>query len=423
MRTTAILLGLVLAQTAHAADPPAAPPDDLDALSLADKAPTTTAQPARKWRAFVEAAAGRGSLADTDSRFDTNRLSLDLRFDASVTPGLRVVLSDRLDVVHSNGVPRGKDVNTLREAYLSWAPSDDVVVDVGRVNIRHGAALGFNPTDYFKDGALRSIVSPDPAVLRENRQGTVVLQGQKLWSRGSLTAALSPKLGTAPSTETWSLNAGATNPRTRWLLAGSYKLGEKLNPQVLLHGGADTPTQLGLNVSTLVGDAAVVFGEFSFGKGRTLVAQTLNLAEAERSQRRYAVGVTYTTGFNLSITAEAEHNSAAPNREPWNALAAADPAAPLGLLALAQTRQDMPVRRAWFLHATWKDLLVRRLDLSAFLRHDAETSSRAQWLEARYRWDRADLALQWLGYSGAPGSVYGIVPQRRTVELALRFYL
>jgi len=36
-----------------------------------------------------------------------------------------------------------------------------------------------------------------------------------------LTATLSPKLGDAPSASSFSLNAGATNPRTRWLLAGS----------------------------------------------------------------------------------------------------------------------------------------------------------------------------------------------------------
>ena len=64
-----------------------------------------------------------------------------------------------------------------------------------------------------------------------------------------------------------------------------------------------------------------------------------------------------------------------------------------------------------------------RLDLSAFVRHEGETSSRAQWLEARYRWDRVDLSLQWQWFSGAAGSVFGSTPQRRAVEIALRGYL
>lgn len=421
--TISLCLAFCAALPARAAEPPTAPPEDLDALSLADKAQMSTTSVAPKWRIFVEGAGGQGTLRGDDSRFDTARASLDVRFDASLPQGLRAVLSDRLDLVHSNGVPRAENVNTLREAYLSWARADDQIVDIGRVNLRHGVAIGFNPTDWFKEGALRSIVSPDPLMLRENRQGTVMLRGQQLWSSGAITAAFSPKLASAPNPATFALDAGATNPRSRWLLAGSYKFSDRLNPELLLYGGDDTPTQIGLNISTLVGDAAVVFGEFSAGKGRSLVAQTLDLPETRRNERRAALGLTYTTAFNLSVTAEADYNSAAPDREQWNTLPGLDPTGRLRLLATAQTLQDLPVRRAWFFHATWKDALLRRLDVSGFLLRDAETHSRSQWLEARYRWDRAELALQWQMYSGSAGSIYEAIPQRRMVELALRAYL
>jgi hypothetical protein len=421
MRPTALPLCLALlsAGWAQAADPPAAPPDELDALSLADKAPSETAQPVQPWRIFVEAAAGRNTMTGVESRVNTQRASIDLRLDASLAPGWRAVLSDRVDLAHSNGVPPAEDVNTLREAHLSWAVSDHQVIDLGRVNVRNGAAMGFNPTDWFKENALRSVVSPDPAVLRENRQGTVVLQGQQLWGSGALTATFSPKLADEPDPDAFALDFGATNPRNRWLLAGSYKFSDALNPQLLLYGGADTPTQLGLNVSALAGDAAVVFGEFAAGKGRSLVAQTLGLAEAESSQQRAALGFTYTTGFNLSLTAEAQYNSAAPTGSEWDAL---NPAARLGVLATAEALQDLPVRQAWFVHATWKDLLLRRLDLSAFVRFDAETDSRHQWLEARYHWDHVDLSLQWQRFAGDEESVFGSVPRRQAVEVALRYY-
>lgn len=71
----------------------------------------------------------------------------------------------------------------------------------------------------------------------------------------------------------------------------------------------------------------------------------------------------------------------------------------------------------------WKDALVRRLDLSAFVRRENETHSRVQWLEARYHWDRVDLVAQWQQFSGSRSSIFGSVPQSRTIELALRFYL
>ena len=155
------------------------------------------------------------------------------------------------------------------------------------------------------------------------------------------------------------------------------------------------------------------------GKGKSLPAQALGLAEADKTQQRASAGFSYTTGFNLTFTAAAEYNSAAPEQGQWLALSPLDR---LRVMATADAQQDLPVRQAWFFHATWKDLLVRRLDLSAFVRRDHETDSRHQWLEARCRWDHADLSVQWQRFSGAPGSLFRSVPQRQTVELALRYY-
>ena len=421
---SALLMCSALSSPAvRAADAPDALPSDLDALSLADQVPTEPKAVARPWRLFVEGSLRRTSIDDPDSRYESNRASIDGRIDATLAPGVRAVFSDRLDLRHSNRHGVEGDVNTVREAYLSWAPSDHQVIDLGRVNVRHGSAYGYNPTDWFKEGAVRSIVSLDPAVLRENRQGTVVLQGQQLWSGGSLTAAYSPNLGDKPNPGTFSLNVGATNPHHRWLLAGSTKFSDKLNAELLLFGGQSTREQLGLNLSGLVGDATVVFGEFSVGKGPSLITQSLNLHTDSRYRSRAAVGLTYTTTFNLSLTAEAEYNEAGPTRRQWRALPGSDPLGQLRLLATSQTLQDLPARSAGFVYALWKDALVRRLDLSAFVRRENETRSRVQWLEARYHWDQVDLVAQWQQFSGSRQSIFGSVPQSRTIELAVRFYL
>lgn len=419
MMALAIALGHLLPAQA-APDQPDAPPDDLDALSLADKAPDAPAPTGRPWRLFLEGAVGRGKLRDGGANFSLYRGSIDFRYDDHIAPGLRLVFSDRLDGVDSDGVPPGDNVNTLREAYLSWARTQAQVFDLGRVNVRNGVAMGFNPTDWFKANALRSIVDPDPAVLRENRQGTVVLQGQQLWSGASLTAAVSPKLARSADPQTFALNAGATNPSTRFLVAGSYKVSDKLSTQLLAFGGDDDPAQAGLNVSGLLGDAVVAFAEVSAGRGRSLVAQALDLAEANTGQQRASAGLTYTTSFNLSLTAEAEYNSAAPHGDQWHLLSLP---AQQQVLATAQSLQDLPTRSQWFLYADWKDAGVQRLNVSAFLRQDMQTSSRAFWLEGRYAWERAELALQWLGYAGSAGTVFYAVPQQQTLQLVLRVYL
>lgn len=422
---TTVALALACHVPAHADDRAAAPPDDLDALSLADKAPEAPLAPAaRPWRLFVEGAAGRGRLRGSggDNDFSLYRGSIDFRYDNIIAPQWRVVFSDRFDAVDSDGVPPGDNVNTLREAYVSWSRSEHQMLDFGRVNVRNGAALGFNPTDWFKANALRSIVDPDPAVLRENRQGTVVLQAQQLWSEASLTATVSPKLVRTPeiSTSTFAFNAGATNPSNRFLLAGSWKLGERFTPQLLAFGGNDDPAQLGVNLSGLLGDAVVAFGEFTAGRGKPLVAQALNQPAANDDQQRAALGLTYTTGFNLSLTAEADYSSAAPRGDRWHQM-------PLLVqqqtLATAQALQDLPTRNQWFVYANWKDLFVPRFELSGFLRQDMDSASRALWLEGRYAWQRAELALQWQQFAGAPGTVYYAVPQQQTVQLILRWYL
>jgi len=424
MRLT--ILALALGCLAHqasgatsASDPPA---DDLDALSLADKTPTpeSAAPQALQWKLFGEGAAGAGKLRGSNSDFSILRGSVDFRVDAKLAPGLRGVFSDRLDLVDSDGVPPGENLNTLREAYLSWSRRDDQIFDLGRVNIRNGAAMGFNPTDWFKANALRSIVNPDPAVLRENRQGTVVLQMQQLWSQASLSAALSPKLARTPDSATFALNVGATNPSNRYLVAGSYKFSDTFNPQLLIYGGDDIPPQVGLNVSTVMGDSTVVYGELAVGRGTALIAQALAIPALNSSQQRATLGLTYTTPLKLTLSAELQYSSAGPDEGQWQALG---PAAQQQLLYTAQALQDLPSRSQAFFQAMWKDLFARGFDLSGFLRQDIETNSQAFWVEGRYSWERVQLALQWQAYSGSAGSLYYAAPQQQTLQLVLRAYL
>ena len=73
------------------------------------------------------------------------------------------MFADRLDMNRMDGISGNRDINTLKEAYLSWQAQPDRVADLGRINARNGVALGYNPTDYFRAGALRSTVSIDPA--------------------------------------------------------------------------------------------------------------------------------------------------------------------------------------------------------------------------------------------------------------------
>ena len=418
MRAAALLLVLLTAATAA---PSLAEDADAEALKLADQAEAKPQQ-GGDWRLSVEAAARGVRRRNPEAAVHDGRLSLDVRFDKVITPGWRAVLADRLDTTRTDAASGDRDVNTLKEAYLSWQAAPDRIADLGRVNVRNGVAMGYNPTDYFRAGALRSVVSLDPASLRENRLGSGMLRGQALWDGGSLTALYSPKLGDRPSTGDFAADFGASNPRARWLLALSEKLAGGLSPQWLLQGGAAQSPQLGLNVTALPNDATVAYFEWSGGRSTSLAAQAGIRPEDAAFRSRASTGITYTTPGNLSLTAEVQYNGAGLDRAGWEALQRGPPAAYGLYRSLAASLQDPPTRRNLFFYALWRDALIKRLDLAAMVRHDALDRSRLQWLEARYHWPSVDVALQAQLNTGRPGSNYGALQERRILQALVRCY-
>jgi len=408
--------------------------DDDAALSLADKT-EDKAEKSADWHVYVEGALRESSRQGAGLALHGQRLSLDARYDATIAPSLRAVFADRIDMFRSDasvpGASGNQSVSTLKEAYLSWQAAPDRIADLGRINVRNGVGVGYNPTDFFRAGAVRSVVSLDPSSLRENRLGSAMLRGQALWEGGSVTGIFSPKLASQPSGAPFSPDWGATNNRDRWQMALGQKVTENLSPQWLLSGGAGLPTQLGFNLSALVNDATVVYVEWSGGRSPSLLTQAavnpftlpaaLRRGDDSAFRSRLASGLTYTTTSNITFTAEYEYNGAGLAQSDWNALARS-PLAYAAYRAYAATLQDPPTRQALFLYALWQDVGIRHLDLTAFMRYDVEDHSRLQWLEARYHWPKVDLALQAQLNSGTPFSNYGALPERRAWQTVLRYY-
>ena len=412
-----ILFALVVATAPALADD-----EDAAALSLADRTVTTT-QHGSDWRVFTEAALRGSTQQGTGAQQRAERLSFDVHYDKVFAPGWRAVFADRLDLNWRGGLSGENSVNTLKEAYLSWQPSADRIADLGRINVRNGAALGYNPTDYFRAGAVRSIVSIDPASLRENRLGSAMLRGQTLWADGSLTGLYSPRLANQPNDGAFSPDFGATNQRDRWLVSLSHKLFEGVSPQWLAYGGAGQPPQFGLNFTALLNDATVGNVEWSAGRAPSLVSQALMRPDDTVYRSRLATGLTYTTSRKLSLTLEYEYNGAGLDQAGWSSLRHGSPAAYASYRVFAANIQDLPTRQNIFLYATWQDALINHLDITAMVRRDVVDQSRLLWLEGRYHWPRIDLALQRQLDSGQPGSNFGSLPDRRILQIVVRYFL
>ncbi|MFC7420240.1 hypothetical protein ACFQNF_10120 [Iodobacter arcticus] len=375
---------------------------DQDALLLADQ---TSAAPVESsdWLLSVEGAWGRARL---DHGYEnTQRRSLDFRLDTRVAADWRVVLADRLDGFGPGWQDPESKVNTLKEAYVSWQPVDDMVLDFGRINTRYGVGLGYNPSDYFKEGAVRSVVSVAPASLRENRQGSVMLRGQKLWAGGAFTGLISPKLANYADRDAFSFDWGASNPRNRYLLALSQN--GAISSQFLIFGDADSQPQLGLNLTGLLNDATVLHAELSTAEGGRVY--------------RLASGLTWTSESKLSLSLEYQYDGGAKNAAEWQALQGRPLQDYWRYRNEAQSRQSMLTRQATMVQARWPDLMPQ-LELAAMWRHDLIDSSDMAWFEARYHFKTVDVAWEWQLNRGNALSQYGALPERRSSSLLLKYF-
>jgi hypothetical protein len=162
--------------------------------------------------------------------------------------------------------------------------------------------------------------------------------------------------------------------------------------------------------------------EASGGRSPSLISQALARADDTRWRTRFATGATYTAPYKLSVTLEYDYNGAAPDADDWNALRQGSLSNYAQYRGFVSVLQDPPTRHNAFLYARWQDALFVRFDLSAMQRYDVDDHSRISWLEARYRWDRVDLALQWQRNHGDAGSQYGALLQRQGWQAVATYF-
>lgn len=406
----------------------AATADDDDALQLQSAAldpESGVASTSKALRMLVEAGAGHATERFGGSGSSAvSRLSLDLAYATKLGGAWRLVLSDRLEYQSPVEPDRSQTLNSLREAYLSWSGTGgESVIDAGRINMRFGPAYGYNPTDMFRDGALRAVTTSNPFSLRENRMGTVALRLQRLWADGSLSLVLSPKLSDASSGSTWSLDLGATNHRDRALLGWSQRWGERFSSQVLLLADRDEGLQAGTNFSGLLGDSWVVFGEWAAARERLLADKLLGTTQAAKVfGQRASLGFTFTSSTKLNITLEGELNSFAMPLSQWQALAVTQPQLLAAYALQAGRLQDLAMRTAALLYVNQSDFLARNLDLTALVRYNAVDHSRILWAEMRYRFKFNDIAVQFQSNSGRDGTQYGSLPAKNITQFLANFH-
>jgi len=395
---------------------------EADALNLESTEAKAPAKGKGDTRIFVEGALGTASQRYLPSSLNLRRVSLDLSYTARLGQGIRFVVSDRLDLIHPRDAGLDETVNSLREAYVSWQPEGaKSVFEFGRINLRYGPGYGYNPTDFFRDGSLRALTSADPFALRENRLGSVMLRGQQLWDGGSFSVAFSPKLERTPSLDGWNLDLGSTNNRDRLLLALGTQFSQRVSSQLLLFKEDGQSATVGANLTALLSDAATAHLEWSRGREPDLFSRALLSPAALQTRNRFVGGVTYTTAGKLSVTAEYQYNGFGLSQPRWAALGAT-PLAQFAYLRESLRLQDLAPREAVLIYVTQKNFGLKDLDLTAYLRYNPGDNSRLAWFELRRQWPSFDLAFQFQQNMGRPASEFGILPDRRIMQVLGTYY-
>ena len=386
------------------------------------------------------------------------RLLFDVRDEWRLGKDLNLNYSGRLNLRAENqpNFPSHENViNDLREAYASWEPLERVFVDAGRINIKSGVALGFNPTDFFKTRAVVEPLSVDPVVLREDRLGTLMVRLQRIWAGGSLTAVYAPAVAsTSPIYTDLKLHSfdpmfDRTNAQDRFLLKASVDIGEGLSPEFLAYR-EDGRTRWGMNLTASVSQSVVAYAEWSGGPRASLIDDALRFGRAtgslppgapsvlpEDAQQRFrselAAGASYTTEQpKITFNLEFHYNQAGFSRSDWNnwfqtghgTTSRSPVAAELWYIRDYALDQQEPVSRSLiFLRADWVDAFVPKLELTGFVNTDlADGSTRVQWAADYYLSDRWTIGGLVLVDLGARRSDFGSLPQAGSVLLKVARY-
>ncbi len=401
----------------------------------------------------------RGGLivpAPPPAPFDwQNRTSLDATGQWDLTPRLGVTLSDRFNLRGENDLDisaRQTLRNDFREAYVTWEPATRNYLELGRVNVRNGVALGFNPTDFFKTRSQVDQASLDPSVLRQNRLGTFMLRSQTIWDGGAASIAFAPALY-AP-TPLSSSDRPALDPRLdrtnaadRLLLSVAYDIAD-LSPQALLYreGGE---TRFGLDISRQLGQSVIGYAEWAGGRQHDLIDQAIRYGKetgtlpgaaptplpsnaAKRFRNDLAIGASWTSTAKITVNLEYHYHQAGFSRQDWRNWFAVGGAQrdlrPLtGTLwyirGYANDQQQPLTRQQVFLRADWTDALVSNLELTAFAFVDLYDGSSLAQLTASYYLSSAWTIGGFLaGNLGGAHSERGSAPQAASAILQLVRY-
>jgi hypothetical protein len=385
------------------------------------------------------------------------RLFLDVRKEWKVKRNLNFTLSNRLTFRAENDIsfPTHENViNEFREGFLSWEPVERAYVDIGRINLRSGAALGFNPTDFFKTRAVVEPLTSDPSVLREDRLGTLMLEGQYIGQGRAFTIALAPDL-VRPSTihtnttlPSFNPSIDRTNDHFRLLIKTSFSTGHDFSPELLFYHEGNQ-IKFGINLTRSLGRRIIVYGEWAGGQRTGIVDEALRYGRETgtvpanavsaipvdstvRFENDLSLGGSCTNSKKITFNLEYHLHQAGFSGKDWNSWFAAGrgqtSSSPIArglwyIREYALDQQEPLARHSTFLRMDWVDAFIPKLEITGFINTDIYDGSSLIQASADYYVSKAwTIGGQVNGNPGSRNSDFGSLPQSVGVLLKVARY-
>jgi hypothetical protein len=384
------------------------------------------------------------------------RLFFDARKEWRLGDKVQATYSGRLNLRAEDTLPIPSHENIrsdFREGNLSWQAAPQSFLDFGRINLKSGVAAGFNPTDFFKTRSVVEPLSSDPAVLREDRLGTLMLRGQQLWEHAGVTTAFAPKLYdpsriyTNTNLPSFDPMLDRTNAHDRFLLKANADLAENLSPELLFYREGNA-TRWGADLTRSIGQSIVAYGEWSGGDGASLIDDALRygrttgtipanapnvLPENARKsfQNELALGASYTVA-QVTFNLEYHYNEAGFSRQDWRNWFRIGSANSANrnitnqlwyVRSYALDQQEPLSKHTAFLRADWQDAFIPKLELTALANIDLYDGSSFAQVTADYylseHWTIGALASADIG---GKRSDFGSLPQAGSVLVKLARY-
>ena len=343
-------------------------------------------------------------------------LFLDARKTWHLGAALSFTFSGRANLQLQRDIPFPDHRNVrldIRETYLSWLPAEGTYVDFGRINLKSGVALGANPTDFFKTRAVVDPLSADPAVLRNDRLGTLMARVQRVWAGGAVTFAYAPKVEaskpiysdlTLPSLDPM---LDRTNNADRFLIKANLNVTADFSPEGLVYYSQGR-TRFGLNLTEPVGKALVAYAEWSGGVRPDLIHDALAFGRQTGTipaaapavlpddphgafRNDWVAGFSYTTASQVVFNVEYHDFDAGFSPADWRAwrqrgeTGSAPQRAELWYIRQYAADQQSPIaRHSAFVRFDRTDAFVRNLELQGFVNSDLHDGSGSAQFEADY---------------------------------------